>query len=166
MTSWQLCHLAKDINRRFTRLAYFSLFTERTFSRLLYFIKLVSLVTPDTDWIETHREAHRLLSLELPLQKDVLNQSINQTEGCREPRELQQGPEESIAIYYRRVQNMMTQVDVRDRPTSSEDEELGYAISDMNNITSVQSTPDSLIIPMYTALRGWIWSGENSMHFY
>ena len=73
-----------------------------------------------------------------PLQKDVDGfitlfdkkfpikpSDTNRKEFVAEPRELQQRPEESITIYNKRVQNMMTQVDVRDRPTSSEDEELG-----------------------------------------
>lgn len=106
-----------------------------------HFLQALEFLLSDDaeDWIESHREANSLLNIKEPTQADV-DKVVIQLEKkfpakpkdtsrkgfVAELRELQQEANETITMYYKSVVNMMTQVDVRDRPTSLGDEELNF----------------------------------------
>lgn len=105
------------------------------------FLQAVEFLLSDDaeDWIESHKEANNLLSIREPTQADVDKfvvllekkfpakpKDTSRKGFVAELRELQQEANETITMYYKRVVNMMTQVDVRDRPTSTDDEDLNF----------------------------------------
>lgn len=99
------------------------------------------------DWVESHREASSILSLKEPTSENaecftsLLTKKFSakpkdtSRKGFEaELRELQQEPEETITMYYKRVVNMMVSVDMRDRPIANgAEEELSFLEESMLN---------------------------------